>query len=110
MFPLESPHQGDSNECKQHAIINIKKKITINYPICNNVCSYGIFCLGIQVGVRKSRGKRAIGVRAIEVLLYLCGQALVSSRVAPNKEGDDNNNSVHRLPYLFGYKIGFSPL
>ena len=51
-------------------IINIKKKITLNYPKYNNVCSYGIFFLGTQERVRNSRDKRAIGVRAIEVLLY----------------------------------------
>ena len=71
MFSLESPHQGDSNEYKQHAIFNIIKKITLNYPKYNNVCSFGIFSLGTQERVRKSRGKRAIGVRATEVLLYL---------------------------------------
>ena len=70
MFSLESPHRGDSNEYTKHAIINIKKKITLNYPKCNNVCSYGIFFLGTQERVRNSHGKRAIGVRAIEVLLY----------------------------------------
>ena len=42
MFSLESPHRGDSNEYIQHTIINIKKKITRNYPKYNNVCSYGI--------------------------------------------------------------------
>ena len=31
VFSLESPHRGDSNEHTQHAIINIKKKITLNY-------------------------------------------------------------------------------
>ena len=69
VFALESPHRGDSNEYTQHAIINIKKKITLNYPNYNNVCSYGIFSLGTQERVRDSRGKQAIGVRAIEVLL-----------------------------------------
>ena len=48
MFSLESLHRGDSNEYKQHAIINIKKKITINYPKYNNVCSYGIFPQGLK--------------------------------------------------------------
>ena len=43
MFSLESPHRGDSNEYTQYTIINIKKKITLNYPKYNNVCSYGIF-------------------------------------------------------------------
>ena len=71
MFSLESPHRGDSNEYTQHAIINIKKKITLNYLKYNSVCSYGIFFQGTQERTRNSRGKRAIGVRAIEVLLYL---------------------------------------
>ena len=48
MFSLKSPHRGDSNEYTQHAIINIKKKIKLNYPKYNNVCSYGIFPLGIK--------------------------------------------------------------
>ena len=70
MFSLESPHRGDSNEYTQHAIINIKKKITLNYSKDNNVCSYGMFSLRTQDRVRDSRGKRAIGVRAIEVRLH----------------------------------------
>ena len=71
MFSLESPHLGDSNEYTQHAIINIKKKTTLNYQKYDNVCSYRIFSLRTQERVRNSRGKRAIGVRAIEVLLYI---------------------------------------
>ena len=70
MFSLESPHRSNSNEYTQHAIISIKKKIILNYPKYNNDCSFGIFSLGIQERVRNSRGKRAIGVRAIVVLLY----------------------------------------
>ena len=70
VFSLESPWWGDSNEYKQHAIINIKKKITLNYPKFNNICSYGIIFQGTQERVRNSRSKRAIDVRAIEVLLY----------------------------------------
>ena len=69
MFPLESPHRGDSNEYRQHTIINITKKITLNYPIYNNVCNYGIVCQGLK-RVRNSRGKRAISVRATKVLRY----------------------------------------
>ena len=30
-FSLESPRRGDSNENTQHIIINIKKKIILNY-------------------------------------------------------------------------------
>ena len=70
VFSLESPHRGDSNEYTQHAIINIKKKMTLNYPKDNNVCSYEIFFQGTLERVQSSHGKRAIGVRAIEVLLY----------------------------------------
>ena len=32
MFSLETPHRGDSNEYTQYTILNIKKKITRNYP------------------------------------------------------------------------------
>ena len=71
VFSLESPHRGDSNEYKQHTIGIIKRKITRNYPKYNNVCSCGIFFLfGNQEQVRNSLGKRAISVRATEVLLY----------------------------------------
>ena len=66
VLSLESPHRGESNEYTQHAIINIKKKITLNYPKYNNVCSYGIFFQGTQERVRNRRCKLAIGVRAIE--------------------------------------------
>ena len=48
MFSLESPHRGDSNEYTQHIIINIKKKITLNYPKYNNVCSCGTFSKGLE--------------------------------------------------------------
>ena len=48
MFSLESPHRGDSNECTQHTIINIKKKIILNYPKYNNFCSYWLFSEGLK--------------------------------------------------------------
>ena len=70
VFTLESPHRGDSNKHTQHTIINIKTKITLNYSKYNNGCSYGIRFLRIQERVRNSRGKRAISVRANEVLLF----------------------------------------
>ena len=59
VFSLESPHRGDSNEYTQYTIFNVKKKITLN----------GFLFLGTQERVRNSRGKRAISVRATEVLL-----------------------------------------
>ena len=43
-----------------------KKKITLNYP---KSATKGFF-LGTQERVRNNRGKRAINVRATEVLLY----------------------------------------
>ena len=52
-----------------------KRKITLNYP---KSADKGFF-LGTQERVRNSRGKRAISVRAIEVLLYL--QFLLSNRI-----------------------------
>ena len=55
VFSLESPHRGDSNECTQYTIFNIKKKITLNYP--KSAAVYGFLCQGTQEGVRNSRGK-----------------------------------------------------
>ena len=48
MFSLESPHGSNSNEYTHHAIINIKKKITLNYPKYNHVCSYETFSKGLK--------------------------------------------------------------
>ena len=48
VFSLESPHRGDSNEYTQHTIINIKTKITLNYPRYNYVCSYRICSYGLK--------------------------------------------------------------
>ena len=58
---------GDSNECTQYIVFNIKKKITLNYP---TFAAKGFFP-GTQERVRNSHGKRAISVRATEVLLYI---------------------------------------
>ena len=66
MFSLESPHRGDSNEYTHDTIFNIKKKITSKYP---KSAAMGFF-LRSQERVRNIRGKRAISVRATEVLLY----------------------------------------
>ena len=66
VFSLESPHRGDSNENTQHTNFNRKKKISPNYPKSAAMD----FFQGIQNRVRNSPGKRAISVRAIEVLLY----------------------------------------
>ena len=66
VFSLESPHRGDSNEYTEYTIFNTKKKITLNYPKSAGT----VFFQGTQEQVRSSRGKRAISVRATEVLLY----------------------------------------
>ena len=47
----------------------MNKKNTLNYP---KSAAMGFFFQGTQERVRNNRGKRAISVRAIEVLLY-CG-------------------------------------
>ena len=39
VFLFEPPHRGDSNEYTHYTIININRKITLNYPKYNNVCS-----------------------------------------------------------------------
>ena len=58
MFPLESPHPGDSNENTQYTIFNIikRKSPAVNYP------KYAAmeFFRGTQERVRNSRGKQAI--------------------------------------------------
>ena len=56
MSSLKSPHQGDSNE-------NTK---SLKYPKSAAMFSFQ----GTKERVRNSRGKRAISVRATEVLLY----------------------------------------
>ena len=65
VFSLESPHWGDSNEYTQYTIFSIKKKITLNFPKSAAMD----FFQGTQERVWNSQGKRAIRVRAIEVLL-----------------------------------------
>ena len=69
VFLLESPHRGDSNECTQYmyTIFSKKKIITLDYP---KSAALGFFP-GTKERVRNSRGKRAIRVRATEVLLYI---------------------------------------
>ena len=67
VFSLDSPRWGDSYEYTPYTIFNIK-----NHPKLSEICSYGTFFQGPQEQVRNSRGKRAISVRATEVLLYSC--------------------------------------
>ena len=65
LFLLESPHRGDSNDNTQYTISQYEKE---NHSKLSQICSYGIF-QGTEERVRNSRGKRAISVRATEVLL-----------------------------------------
>ena len=67
VISLESPHRGDSNEYTQYTIFNIKKE---NNPKLSQICSSGFLFQRTQERVRNSHGKRAISVRATEVLLY----------------------------------------
>ena len=45
----------------------LKKKIKLNYP---KSAAMGLFSYGLKNDFANSRGKRAISVRAIEVILY----------------------------------------
>ena len=77
LFPLESPHRGDSSVHTKYTIFNYyrkKMKITLNYY---KPADKGFF-QGAQERVRNSHGKRAISVRAIEVLLY-CSCAIFAA-------------------------------
>ena len=77
VFLLESPHRGDSNEYRQYTIFTLKKKNNLNH---DKSPAMGFF-QGTQKGVLNSRGKRAIGVEATEVLLYL-GQLSMQQKLA----------------------------
>ena len=52
-----------------HTIYHFQYKIE-NHPKLTQICSYGIFFQWTQEQFQNSRGKGAISVRAIEVLLY----------------------------------------
>ena len=45
VFSLESHHRGDSNEYTQHAIISIKRKITLIIPNIIISAAMGFFSL-----------------------------------------------------------------
>ena len=66
VFSLESPQRGDSNGYTQYTISQYKKE---SHPkLIQNLQLWDLF-QGTQEGVRNSRIKRAISVRATEVLL-----------------------------------------
>ena len=72
VFSLESPHRVDSNEYTQYTIFNTKRKIDLNYL---KSAAMGFFP-GTQARVKNSHCKRAISVRAIEVLPYSYNSSL----------------------------------
>ena len=67
--------QYTSNEYTQYTFLNLKEKITLNYP---KSAAMRFFPQGIQERVRNSRGKRAIRVRTTEGLLYVVKYRLLS--------------------------------
>ena len=71
VFTLESPHRGDSNVYTQYTIFSMNIKTCPNYP---KSAAMGFF-QGTQESVQNSHGKRAINVRATEVLLYMATPA-----------------------------------
>ena len=79
VFSLESPHRGYSHENTQYTIFNIKKNTILNPP----KSAAKRFFLGTQERVRNSRGKRAISVRATEVLLYLSSEHYLAAGFKP---------------------------
>ena len=68
VFSLESPHRGDSNEYTQYTIFNIEKE---NHPKIISNLQLWIFVPNDSRTSSNSPGKRAISVRATEVLVYL---------------------------------------
>ena len=56
----------------------LKKKISLNYT---KSTAKGLFFLGTQERVQNSCGKRAISVRATEVLLYIEKRSYQSPKV-----------------------------
>ena len=65
VYSLESPRWGDSNEYTQHTWRNKKKSVNICF-----VWAIGRMLWGLKK-VRIIHGKRAIRVRAIEVIQYI---------------------------------------
>ena len=85
VFPLESPHRGDSNEYTQHTIINIKdkKRNTRNIPTYNNVCSYDIFCKGLKNEFETAVVNEPLMVEplkfyCIQILFYVVSQHFIA--------------------------------
>ena len=68
VFSLETSQQGDSNEYTQYTISQYKREN--HSELSQNLHLWDLF-QRTQERVRNSRGKRAISVRATQVLLYM---------------------------------------
>ena len=64
MFSLESPHRY------QYTIFNIKRKIDLNYLKSAAMAFFPGLKHEFETAMVNSHGKRAINVRAIEVVLH----------------------------------------
>ena len=65
VYSLESPHLGASDEYTQYTIFSMNKKNTLNYP---KSAAMGFIPRDLRTS-SKQPSKRAINVRATEVLL-----------------------------------------
>ena len=91
VYSLESPRWGDSGEYTQHTIPwynkkKNKKKKTLNIFFL----SYWKDFVGTEKRVRIVHGKRAIRVRAIEVILYIFD---VAAQVNTIKTWEENKKN-----------------
>ena len=97
VFSLES---RDSDEYTPYTISQYEKE---NHPKLSQICSCGIFP---RDPVRNSHGKRAISIRAIEVLLYffpicyffILGLAITSQTIHQQQQ----HTKQHTWPYSTG--------
>ena len=89
-------HENRRDDYTQHAIINMKRKITLNYPEYNNVCSHGIF-------FPKNEFEIAVvnEPSVFELLLRNCNSALQYGNAAKRYDGMTNNkDSDQTVSYI----------
>ena len=78
----------------QYTIFYIKKNFTLNFS--KSAVQLHVFFQGTKERVRNSRGKRAISVRATEVLLYIISSNSLHLLVTFNSRMND---------YVFGRNL-----
>ena len=72
VFTLESSHRGDSNKYTQYTIFNPKNKTKITQNDPKSASTHVLtFSKGLKNKFETAVVNGAIGVRAIEVLLYV---------------------------------------